>query len=178
MQIAALPAFGEIDDLMQKIEQYQHKGVKESAEQFVDNLGETIYSRIVPSIVNDVAKVLDGYDRERKGNEIITQIPFARENAPLKYNVTSGRPEEINQWWGIFTGARVKTQVVNSVAREFERLNNTGNGVSLTPVTRSGLLSSLSVNKKQQVNKEFAKEYAKQVSALIKTYKYKKENPN
>ena len=176
MQIAALPAFGEIDDLMQKIEQYQHKGVKESAEQFVDNLGETIYSRIVPSIVNDVAKVLDGYDRERKGNEIITQIPFARENAPLKYNVTSGRPEEINQWWGIFTGARVKTQVVNSVAREFERLNNTGNGVSLTPVTRSGLLSSLSDNKKQQVNKEFAKEYAKQVSALIKTYKYKNSN--
>lgn len=176
MQIAALPAFGEIDDLMQKIEQYQHKGVKESAEQFVDNLGETIYSRIVPSIVNDVAKVLDGYDRERKGNEIITQIPFARENAPLKYNVTSGRPEEINQWWGIFTGARVKTQVVNSVAREFERLNNTGNGISLTPVTRSGLLSSLSDNKKQQVNKEFAKEYAKQVSALIKTYKYKNSN--
>ena len=176
MQIAALPAFGEIDDLMQKIEQYQHKGVKESAEQFVDNLGETIYSRIVPSIVNDVAKVLDGYDRERKGNEIITQIPFARENAPLKYNVTSGRPEEINQWWGIFTGARVKTQVVNSVAREFERLNNTGNGVSLTPVTRSGLLSSLSDSKKQQVNKEFAKEYAKQVSALIKTYKYKNSN--
>ena len=176
MQIAALPAFGEIDDLMQKIEQYKHKGVKESAEQFVDNLGETIYSRIVPSIVNDVAKVLDGYDRERKGNEIITQIPFARENAPLKYNVTSGRPEEINQWWGIFTGARVKTQVVNSVAREFERLNNTGNGVSLTPVTRSGLLSSLSDNKKQQVNKEFAKEYAKQVSALIKTYKYKNSN--
>lgn len=176
MQIAALPAFGEIDDLMQKIEQYQHKGVKESAEQFVDNLGETIYSRIVPSIVNDVAKVLDGYDRERKGNEIITQIPFARENAPLKYNVTLGRPEEINQWWGILTGARVKTQVVNSVAREFERLNNTGNGVSLTPVTRSGLLSSLSDNKKQQVNKEFAKEYAKQVSALIKTYKYKNSN--
>ena len=176
MQIAALPAFGEIDDLMQKIEQYQHKGVKESAEQFVDNLGETIYSRIVPSIVNDVAKVLDGYDRERKGNEIITQIPFARENAPLKYNVTSGRPEEINQWWGIFTGARVKTQVVNSVAREFERLNNTGNGISLTPVTRSGLLSSLSDSKKQQVNKEFAKEYAKQVSALIKTYKYKNSN--
>lgn len=176
MQIAALPAFGEIDDLMQKIEQYQHKGVKESAEQFVDNLGETIYSRIVPSIVNDVAKVLDGYDRERKGNEIITQIPFARENAPLKYNVTSGRPEEINQWWGIFTGARVKTQVVNSVAREFERLNNTGNGVSLTPVTRSGLLSSLSDSKKQQVNKEFAKEYVKQVSALIKTYKYKNSN--
>lgn len=176
MQIAALPAFGEIDDLMQKIEQYQHKGVKESAEQFVDNLGETIYSRIVPSIVNDVAKVLDGYDRERKGNEIITQIPFARENVPMKYNVTSGRPEEINQWWGIFTGARVKTQVVNSVAREFERLNNTGNGVSLTPVTRSGLLSSLSDNKKQQVNKEFAKEYAKQVSALIKTYKYKNSN--
>ncbi len=176
MQIAALPAFGEIDDLMQKIEQYQHKGVKESAEQFVDNLGEAIYSRIVPSIVNDVAKVLDGYDRERKGNEIITQIPFARENAPLKYNVTSGRPEEINQWWGILTGARVKTQVVNSVAREFERLNNTGNGISLTPVTRSGLLSSLSDSKKQQVNKEFAKEYAKQVSALIKTYKYKNSN--
>ena len=94
----------------------------------------------------------------------------------MKYNVTSGRPEEINQWWGIFTGARVKTQVVNSVAREIERLNNTGNGVSLTPVTRSGLLSSLSDNKKQQVNKEFAKEYAKQVSALIKTYKYKNSN--
>ena len=175
IQSLSIPAFGNISDIFTNIQNTVRKDGADVAKQTLDDTIQAVYARTVPSIVSDVAKMLDMYDRETKGHEIQAKIPFAREQLPKKVNVTSGRAESLdNPIQELLFGARAKTQVVNSVANELQRLNAIGYGVSLTPVTQRGLLSDLDENTKDKVRQDFAKEYSKQVGALIKSPKYKK----
>lgn len=175
IQVASLPGLGNIADLYQKIEGLAKKSKDEVVSETGDALMEQLYVRSLPAIFSDIAKALDSYERETKGNEIITKIPVLRETAPEKISVTSGQAEELgNPIYDILFGSRVKEQVSNDVADELQRLNNAGWGVSLTTVTRSGLLSELDDDTKQKVREDFAEEYSKQVKRLIKTSRYKR----
>lgn len=175
VQVASLPGLGNIADLYQKVEGLAKKSKDEVVSETGDALMEQLYVRSIPAIFSDIAKALDSYERETKGDEIITKIPFARERAFEKISVTSGKAEELgNPIYDILFGSRVKEQVSNDVADELQRLNNAGWGVSLTTVTRSGLLSELDDNTKQKVREDFAEEYSKQVKRLIKTPRYKR----
>jgi hypothetical protein len=175
VQVASLPGLGNIADLYQKVEGLAKKSKDEVVSETGDALMEQLYVRSIPAIFSDIAKALDSYERETKGDEIITKIPFARERAFEKISVTSGKAEELgNPIYDILFGSRVKEQVSNDVADELQRLNNAGWGVSLTTVTRSGLLSELDDDTKQKVREDFAEEYSKQVKRLIKTPRYKR----
>ena len=175
VQALSIPAFGNISDLFEKVQNLVRKSGDEVMSETGQDLLEQVYARVVPSIVSDVAKALDPYERETQGNEFITKIPVLRETAPKKVSVTSGVAEELGSpVYDILFGSRVKEQVTNDVADELQRLNNTGYGVGLTTVTRSGLLSSLDDDTKQKVREDFAEEYSKQVKRLIKTSRYKR----
>jgi hypothetical protein len=174
VQTLSIPALGNISDLFKDVSSLLTKSGEDLTE-VGHNLLQQAYARVVPSLVSDVAKALDPYERETKGNEFITKIPVLRETAPEKISVTSGKAEELgNPIYDILFGSRVKEQVSNDVADELQRLNNAGWGVSLTTVTRSGLLSELDDNTKQKVREDFAEEYSKQVKRLIKTPRYKR----
>lgn len=175
VQALSIPAFGNISDLFEKVQSLVRKSGDEVMSETGQGLLEQAYARVIPAIFSDIAKALDSYERETKGDEIITKIPFARERAFEKISVTSGKAEELgNPIYDILFGSRVKEQVSNDVADELQRLNNAGWGVSLTTVTRSGLLSELDDNTKQKVREDFAEEYSKQVKRLIKTPRYKR----
>ena len=175
MQSLSIPAFGNIADIFKDTENMIRKDGTDVAADALNGTIQAVYSRTVPSIVSDVAKMLDMYDRETKGHEIQAKIPIVRERLPEKVSVTSGRAETTdNPIQELLFGARGKTQIVNSVADELLRLNNKGFGVSLTPITQRGLLSDLDDSTKDSIRRDFAKEYSKAVGNLIKTPKYKK----
>lgn len=175
VQALSIPAFGNISDLFEKVQNLVRKSGDEVMSETGQDLLEQAYARVVPSIVSDVAKALDPYERETQGNEFITKIPVLRETAPKKVSVTSGVAEELGSpIYDLLFGSRVKEQVTNDVADELQRLNNVGYGVGLTTVTRSGLLSELDDDTKQKVREDFAEEYSKQVKRLIKTSRYKR----
>lgn len=175
MQSLSIPAFGNIADIFKDTENMIRKDGTDVAADALNGTIQAVYSRTVPSIMSDVAKMLDMYDRETKGHEIQAKIPFAREWLPEKVSVTSGRAETTdNPIQELLFGARGKTQIVNPVADELLRLNNSGYGVSLTPITQRGLLSDLDDSTKDSIRRDFAKEYSKAVGNLIKTPKYKK----
>lgn len=175
VQALSIPAFGNISDLFEKVQNLVRKSGDEVMSETGQDLLEQAYARVVPSLVSDVAKALDPYERETQGNEFITKIPVLRETAPKKVSVTSGVAEELGSpIYDLLFGSRIKEQVTNDVADELQRLNNVGYGVSLTTVTRSGLLSSLDEDTKQKVREDFATEYSKNVSRLIKTPRYRR----
>lgn len=175
IQSLSIPAFGNIADIFTNVENMVRKEGADVAAETLNDTIQAVYARTIPSIVSDVAKMLDKYDRETKGHEIRAKIPLARHKLPKKVNVTSGRAESLDSPINeLLFGARAKTQVVNPVAKELQRLNNKGYGVSLTPVTQRGLLSGVDEKTKEKVRNDFAKEYSSQVKKLIYSPSYKR----
>ena len=175
IQSLSIPAFGNIADIFTNVENMVRKEGADVAAETLNDTIQAVYSRTIPSIVSDVAKMLDKYDRETKGHEIKAKIPLVRESLPKKVNVTSGRAESLDSPINeLLFGARAKTQVVNPVVKELQRLNNKGYGVSLTPVTQRGLLSGVDEKTKEKVRNDFAKEYSSQVKKLIDSPSYKR----
>lgn len=175
IQSLSIPAFGNIADIFTNIQNMVRKdGVDVAAETLSDAL-QAVYARTVPSIVSDVAKMLDPYDRETRGHEIKAKVPFVRETLPEKVNVTTGKAENLDSpIMELLFGARGKTQVSNAIASEIQRLNAAGYGVSLTPVTQRGLLSGLDEKTKDKVRHDFAKKYSQKVGQLIASGGYKR----
>ena len=184
IQTLSIPALGNIGDLQQNITNLVRKDGVDALGDVASDIIEATVARSVPSIISDIAKVLDEGDREAKtlSEKLQMKLPIIREDLPERYNVTTGDVEPRAEstikriLTDLFAGARVKEQVVNDVADELFRLNNNGYGVSLTDVTRSGLLSKADSSTKALIKRDFAKMYSKGVKELIKTYKYKHAN--
>lgn len=182
IQTLSIPAFGNVGDLNEKISNIVRKDGVDALENVASQAIEATVARAVPSIVSDISKMLDENDREAKTlkEKLQAKTPLLREELPERYNVTTGKamPRAENTvkrlLIDLFAGARVKEQVVNNMADELFRLNTKGYGASLTDVTRSGLLSQVSSEKKALIKKDFAQMYSKGVKELIKTYRYKK----
>lgn len=181
IQTLSIPAFGNVGDLNEKIQNVVRKDGVDALEDIGSQVIEATVARSVPSIVSDIAKVLDENDREAKTlkEKLQAKTPILRQKLPEKYNVTTGKvmPRSENTMKRVlidlFAGARVKEQVVNDMADELFRLNSEGYGVGLTDITRSGLLSTVDSDKKALVKKDFAQMYSKGVQDLIKTYRYR-----
>jgi len=184
IQTLSIPALGNIGDLQQNITNLVRKDGVDALGDVASDIIEATVARSVPSIISDIAKVLDEGDREAKtlSEKLQMKLPIIREDLPERYNVTTGDVEPRAEstikriLTDLFAGARVKEQVVNDVADELFRLNSNGYGVSLTDVTRSGLLSKADSSTKALIKRDFAKMYSKGVKELISSYKYRKAN--
>lgn len=186
-QVSSVPAFGGISNLIEKEEKFRQEVMTKDSEidvavNSLKELFDFAYSRIVPAIVNDLSKAIDIYDRDTEayygyGKEI-SKIPFARFSLEEKTSLTTGKEKErgynllTNAISDIVFGGRVGTQPENAVANELKRLSDVGQGVALGDVTKRGLLSKLPEKIKQEVRKNFAKEYASEVNALISSGYY------
>ena len=114
----------------------------------------------------DIAKQIDGYERETSGsavNRAISKIPFARESLPQKYNFVTGEPIKVEAYNFLF-GARLKTGNFNSEMAEIERIVESGSGVTLSDPTRYGKLKDLPEIEKIQIRREFADSYSSAIS--------------
>ena len=156
------------------------------AEEVMNNTADAVLSRLVPAIVGDVAKVLDGYERDMKGASVIDKaaekLPFVREALPVRFNTATGRPKE-SSLAQLFFGSRLKEAEENDFVKEINRLHESGNSPVLSDVTRTRAFSSLTAEEKAEIRAEFnggfrssngrfVKGYPEQAAAMIKSVSY------
>lgn len=176
-QLQKLPGLKEYSEAVDAV----GRAVSNTPEKTIKNLNNAmidfIRARTIPSIVNDLAKSIDTYERETSAgtyDKAKASVPGIREELPLKYTTTSRTPKETEAALSILLfGARVKTAASNRVIYEIDRLYKKGAKPTITDVTRSGKLSELSEAKQQRVRKEFAKRYYDGVYTLIRTREYR-----
>lgn len=176
-QLQKLPGLKEYSEAVDAV----GRAVSNTPEKTIKNLNNVmidfIRARTIPSIVNDLAKSIDTYERETSAgtyDKAQASVPGIREELPLKYTTTSRTPKETEAALSILLfGARVKTAASNRVIYEIDRLYKKNAKPTITDVTRSGKLSELSEAKQQRVRKEFAKRYYDGVYTLIRTREYR-----
>lgn len=150
----------------------------EKAFDMVSNaLLDQVRARTIPAIVNDVAKVMDEYERDTSGSvldKVQASIPLLREKLPQRYTI-SGKPLKTEGAASIlFFGGRVKTAEDNKLVKEINKLSKKEEQPSISDVTRYGDLRLLSPEKKIKARRDFYKEYAKESKKLISSSSYKK----
>lgn len=177
-QALKLPVIGDIKNLLEGTGRTLTKDVDSNIKMAQEAAIDFIASRSIPAIITDVAKITDEYERETNNDalkRLQSKVPVWREELPAQYNYGTGRPRETQSAATIlFAGARVKEEITSPVIREIDKLynKNTEDKVGLSKITKTGLLSKLSEDKKNKIEKEFAKRYATDVNALIHTAKY------
>lgn len=178
-QALKLPVIGDLKSLLEGTGRTLTKDVNENIKMAQDAAIDFVSSRAIPAIVTDIAKMKDEYERETNNNamnRLKSKVPILREKLPMQYNYGTGQPRETqNPVSQLFAGARIKEEVSSSVIREIDKLNskNTDEKVNIAKVTKTGLLSNLSDEKKNKIEKEFAQRYATNVKAYIATTQYK-----
>lgn len=176
-QLQKLPGLQEFSETVDAIGRATSNKPEKTVKNLNNALIDFVRARTIPSIVNDLAKSIDTYERETSAgtyDKAKASIPGIRESLPLKYTTTSKTPRETEPAWStVLFGARVKTANSNRVIYEIDRLYKKGTKPTITDVTRSGKLSELSEAKQQKVRKEFAKRYYAEVYTLIRTRAYR-----
>ena len=176
-QLQKLPGLQEFSETVDAIGRATSNKPEKTVKNLNNALIDFVRARTIPSIVNDLAKSIDTYERETSAgtyDKAQASVPGIREELPLKYTTTSRTPKETEAALSILLfGARVKTAASNRVIYEIDRLYKKNAKPTITDVTRSGKLSELSEAKQQRVRKEFAKRYYDGVYTLIRTREYR-----
>ena len=179
-QLQKLPGLQEFSETVDAIGRATSNKPEKTVKNLNNALIDFVRARTIPSIVNDLAKSIDTYERETSAgtyDKAKASIPGIRESLPLKYTTTSKTPRETEPAWStVLFGARVKTAASNRVIYEIDRLYKKGAKPTITDVTRSGKLSELSEAKQQRVRKEFAKRYYDGGYTLIRTREYRSKD--
>ncbi len=182
LQAFKVPVLTDLKDLLDKTNRALNQEVDKNIEDLENWAIDFISSRTMPAIISDVAKITDEYERNTNNsafNRFMSKLPIIREELPLVYNYGTGRPVETqNALSTLFAGARVKEEITSPVIREINRLSktHTEKTVTISKITKAGDLSKLSDVKKQNIEREFAKRYSKEVKTLLTTYEYKKSD--
>lgn len=178
-QALKLPVVGDLKKLLENTGRTLNQDVDNNIKMLEDAAIDFVSSRSIPAIITDVAKITDDYERDTQNkafNRLMSKIPVLREQLPAQYNYGTGKAVETQDALStLFAGARVKEEISNSVINEIDRLadKNTETKITLSKVTKLGKLSTLNDSQKIAAEKEFAKQYSKEVKALISSYSYK-----
>jgi len=94
--------------------------VKETGGWSIDQLS----ARLVPSILSDIAKATDEYQRKNDGpiSALMAKIPGVRETLPVKENVFGNKMKTEDAISTFFFGSRVKTASTDPVVLELDRV--------------------------------------------------------
>ena len=184
IQAFSLPAFEGFDKILEIGKRFIKGTPEETIDYTIETFTNAMYSRSMPTIISDITKAFDPYERETEKSgfkKMMLRTPGLRTKLDERVNVTTGMPEKRAQndikrvLLDVLTGAGMKEQVVNPIADELLRLAQKDEGVSLTGITYRGDLSKVLPEYKQKVREDFAKLYSKRVGALIKTDGYKRK---
>lgn len=148
---------------------------KKAFEMVSNALLDQVRARTIPAIVNDVAKVMDKYERDTSGSvldKVQASIPFLRERLPERYTI-SGKPLETEGLSVLLFGGRVKTAEEGKLVSEIDKLAEKQEQPSISDVTKYGDLRLLSPEKKIKVRKEFFREYSKEARKVINSSGYR-----
>lgn len=174
------PGVKETKELYENTSRYLGQSADKTLADLWDASAQYVMSRTIPSIVNDMAKVLDDVERDTNrqiANVAKQKIPGLRNTLPERYNTLTGKPIPTESAAStLLFGSRVKTPADNAVIEEVSRLFGEGVRPALTDVTRYGKLKELDDDVKPEIRQKFAKLYSKAVADLIKTRSYQNAN--
>lgn len=160
MQATDIPGISGIVDFARKQSYKKNKTLGETLKETQDfALGEA-FSRLVPSLVGDIAKATDRSERSTSGSTtlgIANRIPGLRQNLPEKKDIF-GDTIKTEPWLSsLLLGSRVKTSKETPVIRELNRvMEETDNPITFTDWDKSSGLK-LEQFKKKVGDKVFEK---------------------
>lgn len=135
-----------IDEIVRGVRQYQYNKVQ-SADDLASSAAEYVVgeakSRLVPSIISDVAKAVDPTVRDTSGgmlglNKVKGGIPFLSKTLPAKTDVFGKPIKGESAISDILFGARVKTDKESAIIKEISKVSeNLDKGITFTDWDKS-----------------------------------------
>jgi hypothetical protein len=135
-----IPGISDIYDFVRGQAFQKNQTLEEMTGATQDYITSQLYSRLVPSIISDVAKSIDPNVRQGgKGIQgIIAKIPFLSKTLPEKKNILGETIKQESPWSIILFGSRVKTDKDNAITKELSRISdNTDKGITFTDWSKS-----------------------------------------
>ncbi len=129
--------------------------IKDEVTAFSNNAMGFMQSRLMPSLISDLAKMTDPVERATDKNDILAKlkaaIPGWRETLPEKKTVF-GDTVKTEPWMSVMVfGSRLKTAQDSPLLQELSRLDQTGNLPSITDVSKT---STRAQSLKDQIGEE------------------------
>lgn len=161
----------------------QEKTSSELASEALNSSIDFIRSRVIPGIVNDIARGTDSSERKTNVDDdplakVKGSIPGLRDNLPEdKTSLGADRPTESLISTLLF-GSRVKTAVDDKVVNELDRLNRSGQLPSIADVEKSSsrvkeYKTQVDEKKYQEMITYFGSRFRSESEKLIDSGKYK-----
>jgi hypothetical protein len=121
-----IPGIRDIYDFVKTQSYKKNQNLEEMTGETADYLSSEIYSRLVPSIMSDTAKMIDPYQRQGgKGIAgIKAKIPILRETLPIKKDVFGKEVEGESGLSTLLFGTRVKTDKETALITEINKVSN------------------------------------------------------
>lgn len=178
-----IPGVKDIYDTVKSQSYQKNQTLEEMTGATAEYLTSQIYSRLVPSLITDVAKATDPYARQSgKGFEkVIAKIPFLSKTLPVKKDIFGESVKGESPALDILFGSRVKTDKETPLIKEISRLSNvTDKGITFTDWDKSSAKTLAEFKKKVGQEKfdkaklEYGQELKKQLEKTISDPRYAK----
>lgn len=180
-----LPGISDVLDLAKEASYNRNRTFNDMAGEAQNYALEQAFSRLVPSLVGDIAKAADEYQRETgEGTSgIQARIPGEREKLPIKQDVFGNDLKTEDPLTTLLFGARVRTDRENPIISEVGRLID-ANDKSLNFTdwddTSSKMLAQFAgkvgPEKYDEAQKYYGQELQKALEKTISSKEYKSAN--
>lgn len=183
-----LPGIADIADYFRKrAYQKENQTLEEAASSTGDYVSSELYSRLVPSLVSDIAKASDTYERKTgtKLDTIKSKIPGARQTLPIKTDILGHDMKGESALSDILFGSRVKTDRQTPLVSELMKVSEeTDKDINFTNWDTSS--NKTLAQFKQQAGEEtydeakiaYGKELEKELTDLFTKNSYKNADPD
>jgi hypothetical protein len=181
-----LPGISDVTDYVKGQAYKKNQSLEEMTGSASDYLIEQVSSRLVPSILSDVAKASDNVERTAKGswNQLKAKIPGARQTLPEKKNIFGETTKTESAISTILFGSRVKTSKEDSIIKEISNASKEADkSINFTDWDKSSgkTLTQFKEKKGQGVFNKAKSEYGallrEKINKIINSSEYKKASP-
>jgi len=185
-QAARIPGLREFSELVNSIRMDLKKGdLGESLQGMTDDAIAYVRARVIPAIVNDVAKGIDPVERQTGKSQVsktVSSIPGARQTLPEKIDQTSGDAVKGEGFLSsILFGNRVRTAKETLLIKEISRLYGEDTGPVIADIERSSkrmkeLKAQIGDKKFQEALISYGKTYGRDALEAIESLEYEEED--
>jgi len=185
--IKELPGVEDVLDYARTSSYKKNQTLEEMTGETRDFVLSEAYSRLVPSIFSDVAKAIDGTERETSGQTMATiqaKIPGLRNLLPEKKSILGDTIKSEPALSIILFGSRVKTSTETALISEINKVTeDTGKAITFTNWDKSSSLTlaqfkdKVGEDKYNKAKLEYGENLKKELEKIIKRGDYKKLTP-
>lgn len=178
-----IPGVKDIYDTVKAQSYQKNQTLEEMTGATAEYVTSQLYSRLVPSLLTDVAKAIDPYARQSgKGYEkIVAKVPFLSKTLPVKKDIFGEPVKGEGVAIDILFGSRVKSDKETPLIKEISRLSTaTDKGVTFTDWDKSSAKTLAEFKKKVGPEKfdkaklEYGQELKKQLEKTVADPRYAK----